>query len=238
MLKKTLVFTATYNEYPNIKILLNKINNLKEHLDVLIIDDNSKDGTLQFLLNACKKQKNLKLIIRKKKLGLDTAHKMAFDYARKKKYNYLITMDADLSHDATVIKKFIRLLKNNTFVIGSRYIKGGKCDLDGFRFLISFLGNFFIKYFLNINSNEFTTSYRAFNLDKLKNLNIRKIKSKGYSFFMETIFLINSLNINIHEIPIHFKSRLSGVSKISKIEIIRTLFNVLRLRFFLLRNKI
>ena len=85
MLKKVLVFTATYNEFPSIKIFLNKINNLKERLDVLIIDDNSKDGTLQFLLNACKKQKNLKLIIRKKKLGLDTAHKMAFDYARKKK---------------------------------------------------------------------------------------------------------------------------------------------------------
>jgi dolichol-phosphate mannosyltransferase len=236
MLKKTLLFTATYNEYPNIKILLNKINTLKTPLDILIIDDNSKDGTLQFLQKICKEKKNLKLIIRKKKLGLDTAHKMAFEYARNKKYNYLITMDADLSHEPKVIENFIKLLRNKTFVIGSRYTKGGKCDLEGFRFLISFLGNFFIKYLLNIKSNEFTTSFRAFDLDKLKNLNINKIKSKGYSFFMETIFLINSLNVNICEIPIHFKSRLSGVSKISKIEIIRTLFNVIRLKFFYKKN--
>lgn len=236
MLKKTLLFTATYNEFPNIKILLNKINTLKTPLDILIIDDNSKDGTLQFLQKICKEKKNLKLIIRKKKLGLDTAHKMAFEYARNKKYNYLITMDADLSHEPKVIKNFIKLLRNKTFVIGSRYTKGGKCDLEGFRFLISFLGNFFIKYLLNIKSNEFTTSFRAFDLDKLKNLNINKIKSKGYSFFMETIFLINSLNVNIFEIPIHFKSRLSGVSKISKIEIIRTLFNVIRLKFFYKKN--
>jgi glycosyltransferase involved in cell wall biosynthesis len=236
MLKKILLFTATYNEFPNIKILLNKINALKVPLDILIIDDNSNDGTLPFLIKIYKKQKNIKLIIREKKLGLDTAHKIAFEYARNKKYNYLITMDSDLSHEPKVIKNFVKLLNKKTFIIGSRYTKGGKSDLKGLRFLMSFLGNFFIKHLLHIKSNEFTTSFRAFDLDKLKNLNIKKIKSKGYSFFMETIFLINSLNVNIYEIPIHFKSRLSGVSKISKIEIIRTLFNVIRLKFFYKKN--
>jgi len=142
-------------------------------------------------------------------------------------------MDADLSHDPKVIKKIINLLYVCPFVIGSRYIKGGKCDLKGFRYFLSYLGNIFIKYFLNINSNEFTTSYRGFNLGKLKRLNISAIKSSGYSFFMETIFLINKLNIKIHEIPIHFQSRFSGNSKIAKIEIFRTLFNVLRLKFFI-----
>jgi dolichol-phosphate mannosyltransferase len=164
-------------------------------------------------------------------MGLDTAHKLAFQYARKNKYDYLITMDADLSHDPKVIKKIIRLLHAYPFVIGSRYTKGGKCDLKGLRYLISYLGNFFIKYFLNINANEFTTSYRGFNLGKLKGLDLNKIKSSGYSFFMETIFSINRLNIKIQEIPIHFQSRFSGKSKIAKIEIFRTLFNVLRLKF-------
>jgi dolichol-phosphate mannosyltransferase len=232
MFKNILIFTATYNEFPNIKTLLKKINSLKINLDILIVDDNSKDGTLPFLIQYSKKIKNLKLIIRKKKLGLDTAHKVAFRYANKNKYNYLITLDADLSHEPKEIKKFVDLLDNNSFIIGSRYIKGGKCDLKGFRFLISFFGNYFIKFFLNINCNEFTTSYRAFNLDKLKKLNVNNIKSKGYSFFMETIFLINFLNIKIIEIPIHFKSRLSGRSKISKIEIFRTFLNLLRLKFF------
>jgi dolichol-phosphate mannosyltransferase len=230
MYKKILVFSATLNEYPNIRILLNKINKLQLQLDVLIIDDNSNDGTLSFLKNYSRK--NFNLIVRKNKMGLDTAHKLAFQYARKYKYDYLITMDADLSHDPKVIKKLVNLLAVFPFVIGSRYINGGKCDLVGFRYFMSYFGNTFIKYLLNINSNEFTTSYRGFDLNKLKKLNISKIKSTGYSFFMETVYLINKLNIKIHEIPIHFRSRLSGKSKISKIEIFRTLFNVFRLKFF------
>lgn len=230
MFKKILIFTATYNEYTNIKILLDKINKLKLQLDILVVDDKSNDGTLAFLKNYSKK--NFKLIIRKRKMGLDTAHKLAFKYARNNKYDYLITMDADLSHNPKVIKKIINLLRTYSFVIGSRYISGGKCDLRGFRYFISYLGNAFIKYFLNINSHEFTTSYRGFNLTKLKRLDVNKIKSSGYSFFMETVFLINKLNIKVHEIPIHFQSRFSGESKIAKIEIFRTLFNVLRLKFF------
>jgi len=230
MYKKILIFTATYNEYQNIKIFLEKINKLKLQLDVLVVDDNSNDGTLPFLKSYSKK--NFKLIIREKKMGLDTAHKLAFKYARKYKYNYLVTLDADLSHDPKVIKKIVNLLSVYPFVIGSRYIKGGKCDLKGLRYFMSYLGNIFIKYFLNINSNEFTTSYRGFNLDKLNRLNISAIKSSGYSFFMETIFLISKINIKIHQIPIHFQSRFSGNSKIAKIEIFRTLFNVLRLKFF------
>lgn len=230
MFKKILIFTATYNEYRNIKILLDKINKLKLQLDILVVDDKSNDGTLAFLKNYSKK--NFKLIIRKRKMGLDTAHKLAFKYARNNKYDYLITMDADLSHNPKVIKKIINLLRTYSFVIGSRYISGGKCDLRGFRYFISYLGNAFIKYFLNINSHEFTTSYRGFNLTKLKRLDVNKIKSSGYSFFMETVFLINKLNIKVHEIPIHFQSRFSGESKIAKIEIFRTLFNVLRLKFF------
>ena len=230
MIKKILIFTATYNEYPNIKILLDKINKLNLALDILIVDDYSNDGTLSFLKNYSKK--NFKLIVRKKKMGLDTAHKLAFQYARNNKYNYLITMDADLSHDPKIIRKIVYLLKAYPFVIGSRYIKNGKCDLTGSRFFISYLGNVFIKFFLNINSHEFTTSYRGFDLIKLKKLDINKVKSRGYSFFMETIFLINKLNIKIHETPIHFKSIFSGESKIAKIEIFRTLFNVIRLKFF------
>lgn len=80
---KTLIFTATYNEFPNIKLLLKNLNNLNVNFDILIIDDNSTDGTLEFL-KSYNKKKNLKLIVRKKKLGLDTAHKIAFNYAKKK----------------------------------------------------------------------------------------------------------------------------------------------------------
>ena len=231
-MNKDLVFTATYNEYPNIKYLLKKIRDLRINLDILIIDDNSKDGTKEFLNNYKITNKNFFLLVRKKKLGLDTAHKLALKFAKKKKYQNIITMDADLSHDPKLIPYFLKKLKNKKFVIGSRYVNGGKSDMKLIRFVISFLGNKFIKLILNIKSNEFTTSYRGFRIDKMAKINFSNIKSKGYSFFMETLFLLNKNRINITEIPIVFKDRYYGESKIPKMEIFRTLFNLFRLRYF------
>ena len=231
-MNKTLIFTATFNELKNIKVLLKKIENLNIDLDILIIDDNSNDGTKEFLKLYKKNNKNFHLINRDKKLGLNSAHQIALNFSKKKRYTYLITMDADLSHDPILIPIFLRELKKNKFVIGSRYIRGGKSEMRILRYLMSVIGNKVIKYLLNIKSNEFTTSYRGFSVNYTGKINFSKIKSKGYSFFMETIFLINKNNIKIKEIPIHFKDRTYGKSKIPKIEIFRTLFNLLRLKFF------
>ena len=142
-------------------------------------------------------------------------------------------MDADLSHDPKLIPYFLKKLKTKKFVIGSRYIIGGKSEMKLIRLVISFLGNKFIKFVLNIKSNEFTTSYRGFRIDKMTNINFLKIKSKGYSFFMETLFLQNKNRINITEIPIIFKDRNYGESNIPKMEIFRTLFNLFRLKYFM-----
>jgi len=229
-MSKTLVFTATYNEVQNIKKLISLIYKNFPKADILVIDDNSPDLTYKLLKKLKKKYKNLKIKLRDKKYGLDSAHKFAYDFAKKNGYVKLITMDADLSHNPIEIKKIVRLLDKSEFVIGSRYIKGGKCELPLLRYLISFFGNKFIKFFLGIKCNEFTTSYRGFNLIKLKNFSLKKIKSKGYSFFMETVYLINKKNFKITEIPIKFKNRIYGKSKIPKIEILRTLFNVIRLK--------
>ena len=229
-MSKTLVFTATYNEVQNIKKLISLIYKNFPKADILVIDDNSPDLTYKLLKKLKKKYKNLKIKLRDKKYGLDSAHKFAYDFAKKNGYVKLITMDADLSHNPIEIKKIVRLLDKSEFVIGSRYIKGGKCEMGFLRYLISVIGNKFIKFFLGIKCNEFTTSYRGFNLIKLKNFSLKKIKSKGYSFFMETVYLINKKNFKITEIPIIFKNRIYGKSKIPKIEILRTFFNVIRLK--------
>jgi len=229
-MSKILVFTATYNEVQNIKKLISLIYKNFPKADILVIDDNSPDLTYKLLKKLKKKYKNLKIKLRDKKYGLDSAHKFAYDFAKKNGYVKLITMDADLSHNPIEIKKIVRLLDKSEFVIGSRYIKGGKCELPLLRYLISFFGNKFIKFFLGIKCNEFTTSYRGFNLIKLKNFSLKKIKSKGYSFFMETVYLINKKNFKITEIPIKFKNRIYGKSKIPKIEIFRTFFNAIRLK--------
>ena len=157
---------------------------------------------------------------------MDTAHKEAYEYALSNNYDYLITMDADLSHDPNEINNFINYLSDFPFVIGSRYVKGGKCLMSGRRLIMSKFGNKLIKSVLQINSNEFTTSYRGFNLLKLKNFHLNQVKNKGYSFFMGTLFEIDKLGYKIKEIPIIFKDRQKGFSKIPKIEIFRTLKNL------------
>lgn len=230
-LNKILIFTATYNEVENIAKYLREILSLNIKLSILIIDDNSPDKTYEEIRIFEKKYENIKLIVREKKLGLDTAHKFAFNYAKENNYEKLITMDADLSHDPKDIPTFIDLLDEYSFVIGSRYIKGGKNEMTLFRCLLSYFGNLFIKKIFGIKCSEFTTSYRGFNLIKLNNFNLDIINSKGYSFFMETIYRINQNRHIIKETPIIFKNRIKGKSKIPKIEIFRTLKNVFLLHF-------
>ena len=229
--KKILVFTATYNERDNIETLIHSIIGNCPYADILIIDDNSPDKTFEKIQEEQNKYKNIFLLKRESKLGLDTAHKKAYDYAIKNDYDILITMDADLSHDPKEIKNFIYNLERFPFVIGSRYIDGGQCLMKGKRLIFSKYGNIIIKFLLNLNSHEYTTSYRGFNLKLLKGFNLNLVKNKGYSFFMGTLFEIANQGFAIKEIPIIFKDRGMGVSKIPRIEIFRTLINLLILFF-------
>ena len=225
-MKKILVFTATYNEKENIKKLITLIFKHCSNVNVLIVDDNSPDKTAEEIELLKNEFKNISLIKRDSKLGLDTAHKFAYKYALDKGYDYLITMDADLSHDPAELTNFKSSLETYPFVIGSRYAPGGKCLMKGRRLLMSKYGNILIKLVSRINCNEFTTSYRGFDLKKLGSFNLDTVKASGYSFFMKTIFEISKRKIEIKEIPITFKDRSQGYSKLPRIEIFRTLLNL------------
>ena len=161
--------------------------------EVLIIDDNSPDLTFEKVKQLKKEYKNIYLKVRNFKSGLDTAHKEAYEYALKNDYDYLITMDADLSDDPSEINNFIKYLDEFPFVIGSRYIEGGKCEMKGRRLMISKVGNKFIKRILNINCHEFTTSFRGFNLKKLKRFHLNLVSNKLYFCFQ----IMNSKNLVI-----------------------------------------
>jgi len=230
-LNKTLIFTATYNEIENIKKLLDNILSQKLDADIYIIDDNSPDKTSEIIKSYCDKYPNILLKTRSGKLGLDTAHKEAYLFAKNKKYKKFISMDADLSHDPKELSKFILLLENFPFVIGSRYIAGGKNKMTFFRLFLSYFGNMLIKKVLKLPNTEFTTSYRGFNIEKLGEFDLNIVSSKGYSFFMETIFRIHKLGFQIKEIPIIFENRARGKSKIPTIETLRTLKNIFLLFF-------
>ena len=229
--KRILVFTACYNEKENIEKLILKIRENLPEGEILIIDDNSPDQTKEVINDLKDKISKLYLIVREKKLGLDTAHKFAYEYAIKNNYDYLITMDADLSHDPRELMNFVKNLDENAFVIGSRYILGGKCEMKGTRLIMSKIGNLVIKIFSKINSNEFTTSYRGFNIKKLKNFHLNDVKETGYSFFMGTLFELEKKKFYIKEIPITFADREQGTSKIPRLEIFRTIKNLLNYVF-------
>ena len=226
MEKKILIFAATYNEAENIGSFIEQILKLNVNLDLLIVDDNSPDKTWEIVSSYKKENENIILIKRECKQGLDTAHKFAFGYAKEHNYDYLITLDADFSHYPTKIPNFLDELKNKPFVIGSRYIKDGKNEMKLRRYLLSLIGNKFIKIVSGIKCDEFTSAYRGFDLNKLKKINLEDVNATGYSFFMQTIFLLNKNGYPIKQIPIVFKNRDQGISKIPKIELFRTLINL------------
>ena len=230
-MEKILVFTATYNEAENIEDLIVRVFEYLPDTVMLIIDDASPDGTGNILDELSKKHKQLNIIHRTQKLGLGTAHKIAMKYAIKNNFDILITMDADFSHNPKYLNKMVSLITNNDFVIGSRYLKGGGQDYGLYRNTLSVTANFLARYLLGIPLKECTTSYRAFKVLILKAINLDSIQSEGYSFFVESIYSICSLTKKIDEFPIFFSDRKSGISKISKLEIFKSIHCLCKLFF-------
>ena len=225
----TLVFTATYNEADNVETLLNEILSHLPDTDILIVDDHSPDGTGPLLDRLAAENSRIHVVHRPSKLGLGTAHLLAMKYAMHHNYEHLITMDADFSHNPKYLPIMKQLLEDNDFVIGSRYAKGGRCDYGLVRTLISRTANMLARYLLGIPTHEATTSYRGFSVDLLRQMALNTIWSDGYSFFMESIFVVRLATRKLAEFPIHFEDRRAGTSKISKREIIKAIYNIARL---------
>ena len=219
-MKRILVCIPTYNESENIEILSKKIINLKKRVDLLIVDDNSPDGTSEIVKNLKLEYKNIFLIKRKEKKGIGSAIREGFDFALKRNYRAVITLDSDFSHDPKKIPLFINKLKENDFVIGSRYIKGGSSNYKGIRNFLSIYANKLCILFLKMPFNEFTTSYRIYSYKCLKELSKLKLSTEDYSSQIEFFFYIYYSGLKCCEIPIHCKDRLQGDSKIPKLQII------------------
>ena len=228
-MSKILVFVPTLNEEVNIKKLVNKIKLLKIKLSLLIIDDNSSDKTIFEINKLKKKYKNIYLIVRKKQLGIGSAHFMAFKYAINNDYKFLITLDSDLSHNPKDIPKFIKNANKFDFIIGSRFCAKGYSELKGFRGIISKFGNIVLKKIINQDLSEFTTSYRLYNRKVLNYIIRKKLSTNGYSFFMNIVFELSVKKFSIKEVPIEFLNRKYGKSKMPNYQVILALMN-----FFLL----
>ncbi len=227
-MNKYLVIIPTYNEAENIAKIITIIDNLDLKLDFLIVDDSSPDGTSDIVKKINKN--NVNLIIQKKKAGLGTAYKKGFEWAINHNYEKIIQIDADLSHNPKTIPDLIAESEKYDMVIGSRYISGiNVVNWPMSRLLLSYFANKYVKLFTRLKINDSTSGYKCINVQVLKEINLKKVKSQGYSFQIEINFLASVQKFKIKEIPIIFHDRTIGESKMSKKIILEAIFMVPKL---------
>ena len=227
-MNKNLVIIPTYNESQNIDKIIDMIDGLELGLDFLIVDDNSPDGTADIVKNLGKD--NINLIVQESKSGLGTAYKKGFQWAIDNNYEKIIQIDADLSHNPNSIPELIKDSDKYDLVIGSRYINGiNVVNWPMSRLLLSYLANKYVKFFTRLKINDSTSGYKCINIRVLKEINLKKVKSQGYSFQIEINFLASVKRFKIKEVPIIFHDRTVGESKMSKRIILEAIFMVPKL---------
>ena len=228
-MSNTLLVIPTFNESENINPLLKSIFAIKIFVDVLIIDDNSPDGTKDVVLENKKKFKNrIYLINREKKQGLGKAYIEGFKWALKKKYKKIIQMDADLSHPPEKLINIIKELDFNDYVIGSRYINGIRVlNWPLNRIILSIGASWYVKLITGLPVKDPTAGFVGYNRSSLLSLNLDKIMFVGYAFQIEMKFKLWNLGYNFKEIPITFKNRTHGESKMNSSIISEAIFGVI-----------
>jgi len=215
-----LIFTACYNERDNISRLIEEIIHYVPNADILVVDDNSPDETAAVVENISKQNRKVKIVKRPGKRGIGSAHKYAIIYAVQNSYDYLVTMDADFSHDPASLPGLLASGGRGIFVTGSRYCPGGKSDYSGYRDIVSRLGNIAARLALGVPLKELTTYFRVFDVESLRQIPLWKIDSNGYSYGVQLIYQLRKKRIELVEVPIHFVDRLHGTSKIPKLQIL------------------
>ncbi|NTV98408.1 MAG: polyprenol monophosphomannose synthase [Chlorobiaceae bacterium] len=220
MAAKALVIIPTYNETENIGRLIGDLYSLYAgELDILVIDDNSPDGTAAIVSTLQEKIPALHLIQREKKLGLGTAYITGFRFALDKGYRYIIEMDADFSHDPKVIRQFIDTIEEKPgLVIGSRYMNNtvNVVNWPLGRLILSRMASFYTGMITGLPVDDPTSGYKCFSSDVIRSLDLEKINSQGYSFQIEMNFRVWKKGFEIREIPIVFVDRSVGKSKMTK----------------------
>ena len=234
------IVTPTYNEATNIVLLLNALK--RETLKikdvsflVVVVDDNSPDGTSKIANELGKKLSgsNFSVVVidRAEKDGYGKACVKGMNYLLSKKVDFILSMDADLSHNPKYIKNFIAASKNNNLVIGSRYVKGGATpEWPLLRKMLSRYGNYYTRLFLNKEISDYTGGFNLYSAELLKTIDLNNIKSAGYGFLIELKYKASDHAVSIYQVPIVFHDRQHGKSKIPKSTLIKNFFLVQKLR--------
>ena len=230
----SLVIIPTFNEIENIEAIINAVFQLKKEFDVLIVDDNSPDGTANKVIELQNKYpKQLFLEVRKEKSGLGTAYIHGFKWALARKYDYIFEMDADFSHKPSDLQRLYRACLNGADVaIGSRYKKGvNVVNWPLYRVLLSYGASFYVKLITGMRIHDPTAGFVCYHRSVLEAINLDAIKFVGYAFQIEMKFRAYLKKFKIEEISIIFTDREQGKSKMNSSIIWEAIFGVITMKF-------
>lgn len=230
---KSIILIPTLNEKENLKDLLPGIFGLMPNISVLVVDDNSFDGTQELLKSMKNDFANLFILERKNNFGYGLSSMEGFRWIFETSFDYLVTMDADFSHDFNEIPALLEKLENFDVAIGSRYVKnGGIKNWNFFRRILSRFANLYVKIILNLPVVDATTGFNAYRVSSLKKINLNKINSNGYAFLVELKYRLFKAGTMFIEHPIMFNERREGKSKMSGKIIWESIKLPWKLRFF------
>lgn len=216
MEKESIILIPTLNERNNLEQLIPAIFELMSEVSVLIVDDDSRDGTGELVKNLQNTRKNLFLLKRTENFGYGKACIDGFRWSLDKSFRSIVTMDADFSHDYRVVPEMLRQLDKYDVVIGSRYVTGGRIENWKFhRRVLSKIANLYVRTILGLSIGDLTTGFNAYRKDVLLRVNLDEIKSDGYAFLVELKYKLFIKGAKLLEYPITFYERREGQSKMS-----------------------
>tara|TARA_B100001094_G_scaffold93172_1_gene89048 strand:- start:11302 stop:12033 length:732 start_codon:yes stop_codon:yes gene_type:complete len=241
-MSKAIVIIPTYNELENIPVVLDKVLNLSILFDVLFVDDNSPDGTAELVKDYAKKyDKRIFLESKNKKEGLGKAYTLGFYWALSKNYQYIFEMDADLSHDPNDLVRMYKEIdsSNCDVIVGSRYINGiNVVNWPLSRIILSYLASIYSRVITGLPVMDATSGFVGYKREVLKKINLNSILFNGYAFQIELKFKAYKNKFKILEIPIIFKDRIYGESKMNGDIIFEAIFGLIKLKIYSFFNNL
>ena len=232
--EKDLVIIPTYNEALNVSIIHKRIRENNQISEILFVDDNSPDNTSEVVNEIIKNDKKVFILKREKKMGIGSAHKDGFKWAKKKGYKYVTTIDSDLSHDPNLIREMIKNLKKYDIIITGRFLRDDTLEeWPLLRQIITKTRHAVVSFLLNIPYDT-SGAFRCYNFEIIKIEDLLEAEDDGYSFFWESLYILYKKNYSILELPMKQPRRIHGSSKISFKDITRAITYLI---YFFLKQK-
>jgi dolichol-phosphate mannosyltransferase len=239
MAERALVIVPTFNERANIERLIASVLAQDTRLEVLVVDDNSPDGTGDIVEQLSARDDRIHAIRRPSKMGLGTAYVAGFRWALERDYQYLFEMDADFSHDPVHLPEFLAAVQTADLVLGSRYQKGRVTVVNWpmSRLILSYAANIYARRVTGMPFDDLTGGFKCFRRGVLEAMDLSAVRSNGYAFQIEMTFRAWRRGFRITEIPITFVDRSEGESKMSKRIVREAIWMVWRLRWWSIRGR-